>query len=439
MQETIKDFKVGMAKADVTPELGCLLYGYGRERRAQRVMDRLEVGVVALEQNDQTILLVSAEVCALNRETCDEMRKVIAEATGVRWENILYAAIHTHSGPVTRTSVGWGEADMDYLFNKLVPATIEAAHNALASMQPALMGIGTIESRAGINRRQVTDDGQIILGQNPDGPYNPRMTVIHFKNVTGESIGSIVHFAAHPTAAGFVSLSITRDWPGLMIDRITGISGAPCMFINGAEGDVGPRLSNGRTVGDDSHVIELGLVAAADAEKAYRNIDNYVSPVLSVAYGKLSLPFMEPPTLEAINQKIADMGDPKLLQDTYVTQYSQLQKMKAVYESGQEFPQDMEIPQTVVALGDLALVPLCFEAFCKVALAIRDRSPYRDTLLLGLTQGSYAYLPTQDQIPYGGYEVMSFRAAGGSACSFVDNIDELMISQNVKLLQQMYR
>ena len=134
-----------------------------------------------------------------------------------------------------------------------------------------------------------------------------------------------------------------------------------------------------------------------------------------------------------------DMGDPEKLagpEGTDITKYSQLLKMKAVYESGQEFPRGMEMPQTVVALGDLALVPVCFEAFTKVALAIKEGSPYKNTLLLGLTGGSYGYLPTREQIEYGGYEVASFRAVG--VVSFVDDTDQHMIRQNVELLWKMY-
>ena len=46
------------------------------------------------------------------------------------------------------------------------------------------------------------------------------------------------------------------------------------MFINGAEGDVGPRLSNGATVGDISYIYEIGGIAAADAIRAYTALRN---------------------------------------------------------------------------------------------------------------------------------------------------------------------
>lgn len=440
MNEQIGNFKVGMAKADITPELGCLLYGYAEERHAERVMDRLEVGVVAIEQNGEKVLFISAEIANLMRDYCQKMRETIAAAVGVKWENILYSAIHTHSGPVTRTVVGWGVADMNFLDNVLLKATISAAKEAISGMKPAMMGIGTTESFVGINRRELDSDGVVILGQDPNGPYNPTMTVISFKAVTGENIGSIIHFAAHPTAADR-NLSITRDWPGLMIDRLTEVTGAPCMFINGAEGDIGPRLSNGKTTGGERYVIETGLIAAADAERAFNNIDTYEAPDLKVTYGNVTIPYVAPLPLEEVERRIIAMGDPAKIfgpEGTDITKYAQLLKMKAVHENGGEFPSELVIPQTVVALGDLALVPVCFEVFCKIALAIADGSPYKNTLVLGLTGGSYGYMPTEDQLPVGGYEVASFRASGGSPVSFVDDADKHMIRQNVELLQKMY-
>ena len=65
---------------------------------------------------------------------------------------------------------------------------------------------------------------------------------------------------------------ITREWSGVMTDAVEKDSGAITAFFNGPEGDVGPRLSNGRTVGDLSHVHELGKMAAKDALKLYSKL-----------------------------------------------------------------------------------------------------------------------------------------------------------------------
>ena len=430
------DFLVGIAKENITPELGCLLYGYPFERRAERVLDALTVGVVAIRQGEEMLLMISTDLCALNVGKCTEMRHEIASATGVKWENILYSTIHTHSGPVTRTNAGWGDADLEYINDILVPKSIKAANEALSSLRPAVMGIGISKTMTGINRRQIDENGDVILGQNPNGPYDPTMTLISFKTLTGENIGSIAHFAAHPTAAAR-NLSFTRDWPGYIVDKVEELTNAPCIYFNGAEGDVGPRLSNGRTAGGEEYIMEAGLIAAADIEKAYNNINGYEVPKLNIGYGNILLPFVEPPSRECVEEQIAEFEkDPDDIKGVKSSQYDQLKKVRAVYEAGDEFPCSRDVYQTIVALGELVIVPACFEVFCAIALKLRELSPYKYTILLGLTGGTLGYLPTEDQIPFGGYEVDTFRAIG--VVSLVDDTDKRLINQNVEILKSMY-
>lgn len=431
----MKQFQMGMAKADVTPEQGCLLYGYPWTRQAEKTLDPLSVSAVALKQDGETVLMLSAEICALNYDDSNRIKEAIADATGVKKSNILYSCIHTHSGPITRTSAGWGTADMNYVNVTLFNGSIEAAKKAVESMKDAVMGIGTVDSMAGINRREITPEGKVILGQNPDAPYDPTMTVISFKSTDGEDLGNIVHFATHPTVVGG-NHSITRDWPGIMIDRIEKISGAPCMYINGAEGDIGPRISNGKTTADESYLEEIGIQAADDAEKAYKSITEYKVPDLNVKVANMELIYAELPSLEEVEKEMEAMGNPDDLIEVQVTRYAQLQKIKALYASGDEAPKGKTVEQTVVALGDCAMVPFPFEAFCNIALSLRRQSPYKQTLLLGLTSCSFGYLPTKEQIPYGGYEIDSFHASSVPALS--ESLGEHMVSENVKLLNQLY-
>lgn len=430
----MKELKVGMAKADITPELGCRLYGYVDIRHARRVLDPLSINVIALEQNGEKVLLFSAEICALNLDLCNEMRETISKATGVKKDNIIYSCIHTHSGPITRSSAGWGTTDMNYINGTLVPRSIEVANKALSSMCPAVMGIGKAESLAGINRRELDANGEVILGQNPDGPYDPTMTVVTFKTTDGDTIGTMIHFASHPTAVG-INLSITRDWPGYMIDRIEQITGAPCMYINGAEGNVGPRLSNGKTYADEFYLEENGLIAAEDAERAYHTITDFKVPDLKVKTDIVELLYAPIPTLEELEKELASM-DPDNLYLTEKTRYPQLQKLKEIRESGEELPTGRKVEQTVLALDELAMVPYAFEVFSDIGLALRARSPFADTLLLGLTGGSFAYLPTKEQIPYGGYEINSFHAS--SVPPFDDSLADYLLDQNIALLTELY-
>ena len=438
METNNSNFYVGMAKEDITPELGVPLYGYPASiiRNAEKIYDPLTVGVAAIKQDETALLLISAEICALNESDSKEISKAISKETGIDARNIIISSIHTHSGPITRTSAGWGTSDDSYVFELFLPKAITASKNAISKMQPALMGFGTAETLAGINRREIDENGNVILGSNPDGPYDPTVTLISFKTLDGANIGSIAHFAAHPTAAAR-NCSFTRDWPGVMVDRISEITNAPCIFFNGAEGDIAPRLTSSDPYRGEHYIFEAGNMAAESAEKAYKSIEKYEIPNVCVAYGNILLPFVTPPSHEAVTTEILEMEkEPDKIEGVRASRYAQLKKVKEVYESDDEFPKALEIPQTIIALGELVIVPAPFEVFCKISLAIREGSPYKHTVLFGLSNGSRGYMPTEDQIPFGGYEVDSFRAVG--VVSLVDDTDKHFINQNVEIIKKMY-
>ena len=52
------------------------------------------------------------------------------------------------------------------------------------------------------------------------------MTVVSFKDYNQKPVASIVHYGAHCTAAG-MNTEISRDWAGVMIDRLSEESALP--------------------------------------------------------------------------------------------------------------------------------------------------------------------------------------------------------------------
>ena len=63
------------------------------------------------------------------------------------------------------------------------------------------------------------------------------MTVARFRDKSGADVGIIIHYGAHGTAMGNNKL-VSRDWSGVMKDRIEPQISAPVVFLNGAIGDV---------------------------------------------------------------------------------------------------------------------------------------------------------------------------------------------------------
>lgn len=428
-------FKAGASRENTTPPVGTLLYGYNPHQVSTSVHDPLSVTALAVSQNDKTALLITAEIGDIQTALCNEIREKVADLCGIIKENIIISCTHTHSAPNLSGTVGWGELDIKYYETIFLPAVLNAAKNAISALAPAEIAVGVTPSDVGINRRQQNIDGSIGLGQNPHGCYDPNMTVISFRNsLTKDGILNLIHYGCHGTSAG-CNEEITRDWSGIMIDRVEKESGVLTAFFNGAIGDVGPRLTNGGTVGDIHHVEELGGVAATDAMRAYRSLGGYHAGKLNILKDKVKLPYKQMPTLEQVKAKLAEYDEPEKLINIQRLEYEHYKETLAFLESGNAQPPEIfSYNQTMISLGDILFIPFPFEMFSEIVMRLRDYSPYTYTLCLSCANGYNLYLPSQDQLCRGGYEVGCFMY--GNLFPLADNTDQNIIDENLRIINK---
>lgn len=374
------------------------------------------------------------------------MRKAIHDETGVSKENISISAIHTHSGPAIKSAGGWGAANEEYINNILIPQSVKASRVALDDMKPAIMGIGTTESEVGVNRRELDENGNVLLGQNSYGVFDKTMTVLAFRDLNGKAILNLIHYGCHGTAAGR-STAITRDWPGYMVDRMEKETGAMTVFFNGAEGDAGPRLSNYRTVGDDdynvenelideelSYMQEIGSLSAIDAMRAYRKIKEYRAVSFDIIKDSVILPYRSVPTLEEARTRFNELDGMKKLVGVQHREHATLKETIRMYENNEKFEAHMLINQILFVFNSVVLVPFPFEMFSEIPLRIKRLSPFEHTLCLSNTNGANYYLPTQDQLVRGGYEIEIFLYANVNKLK--DNTDDTIVAENLRILKK---
>ena len=415
---------VGVGRANITPRVGGHLAGYGWDVFSKSIHDDLTATALAIKTEEKCVVLVSATVCILDEELVAEVRGILCKKYSfLCCDDIMIAATHTHSGPYSYSTVGWGSKDIAYCEEIFVPNVVKAVEAAIRFMVPAEMGVGETQSRVGVNRRQLGPEGAIDFGQNPWAMYDPTMTVVAFRSEAGKPIANLVHYGCHGTAAG-TNTEITRDWPGVMIDRLEAESGAVTMFFNGTAGDVGPRLTNGKTKGDIHYVEELGAVAAMDAVRAYRMIRTYRQVWPETVSGEIRLPLS--PMLSR-EEAAAGLERYRQLPKTNVHQRmaDYYQKVLNAYLFGFTAPKEVTLPVTLLRLGDLVLAPLGFEVFCEIGLRLRAYSPYAHTLIVGYANTKSRYFPSQDQICRGGYEIMMSRTA--DVCPYAPDADDYLI------------
>lgn len=432
-----KIFKAGAAKEDITPKVGTLLYGYVPDSVSTSVHDGLELTAVAFSQGEDKAMLVSLSVGDMQTKLAHDLCKVVADAAGMDKENVILAATHTHSAPNVSGMEGWGDVDREYIDEILTPALISAAKRAVSDMRPAETAVGVIHSEVGINRRQQLQNGFVALGQNPWGCFDPSMTLLSLRGTEDKKgIVNIIHYGCHGTSAGN-NREITRDWPGVMTDRLQRETGVLTTFFNGALGDVGPRLTNGQTTGDITHVEELGGVAASDAIKAYRSLGAYKTGSLKIVNGTVNIPKKPLAPVDEVKKQIARFTEPDKAINIDRLEYAHLKAQLDEYEAGcPPYEKQFSYGQAIISLGDVVFVPFPFEIFSEIALRLREYSPFTYTLPVSNANGYEAYLPSQDQLVRGGYEVGCFRYSG--AHPLADNADQILIEENMKMLEKAY-
>ena len=428
-------FKAGASREDITCKIGTCLYGYRPNFKSDSIHDNLSVTALAFSNGVETVLMLTCENGDINTDLCNEIRLIIEKETNVPKENVIISATHTHSAPNLSGVVGWGEIDSEYLNDIFLPAVISASKSAIDNLKNAELSVGVTESFVAINRRQQYQNGEIGLGQNPHGCFDPNMTVISIRNTdTKEGILNLIHYGCHGTSAGLTT-SVTRDWSGIMIDRLEKETGVLTAFWNGALGDVGPRLTNGQTTGDISYTEELGGVAATDAIKAYKAKGAYHKGELKIFKDDLKLPLQKMPTIEETEKILTEFKNPDELINIDRLKYEHYKETLEYLKCGRsDAPEYFTFNQTIISLGEVVFIPFPFEMFSEIVMRLREYSDYLYTLCLSCTNGYTVYLPSEDQLCRGGYEVGCFMY--GNLFPLANNTDQHIINENLRIMNK---
>ncbi|MCE7985960.1 MAG: hypothetical protein DYG89_32690 [Caldilinea sp. CFX5] len=424
----------GIGRTDITPPLGTALAGYPvQDRYAETIRDPLQATALVLARGDVKAAIISLDWILIEQEEVAAIRRLVQAATGIPPANVTVAAIQSHSAPRTFSVFGWGDKDRAYV-SAVLPRIGEAVAQAHANLQPILVGIGTTNSEVGVNRRQIRQDHKVTLGVNPWGLYDPMMTVLRFAGAQGP-LATLIHYGAHPTVFGSKSRAVSRDWPGIMVDRVEALTGAPALFINGAVGDVAPRTNFMGAVGDNEiALLEVGTRAATDALRAYRAIKEFRDLPLAVLTQEILLPYRPLAALDEARRQLVAAEAGKEQWGQPMCDYRHWESVVKAHAGQPET--GVTFAQSITQLGPVAFVPFPGEPFTEIVLRLRDYSPFAHTLCASTTNGSFGYFVTRESLHRGGYEVWVAKAYG--AYILAETIDDALIDANLQLLRVLH-
>ena len=220
--------EAGAARADITPPLGCPMWGYSlcKDAKCTGVRDPLQARALVLAVGDDRLALVSLDIGrAPTRTVTASLRARLKEAVGI--EHLFLIGSHTHHGPVLEVDC---PADKPYslaLEQKLFDLVVTAAR----AKQPARLGVASRETTLNRNRHS----------KQPNPPVDRELLVLRVEDAAGKPIAHAVNFAAHLTILNAGDMRWSADWPGVMAKAVEKESGVPCLFLQGAAGDLSPN------------------------------------------------------------------------------------------------------------------------------------------------------------------------------------------------------
>ena len=92
--------KFGWAEVDITPDKKVSLAGQFAERISEYVEKPLTATAMAVESEDDQMVLVSVDIVAIGYKLVEEIRVKLADnQVGLDPMKVVFSAIHTHTAP----------------------------------------------------------------------------------------------------------------------------------------------------------------------------------------------------------------------------------------------------------------------------------------------------------------------------------------------------
>lgn len=420
--------KAGFSKIDITPPLGCVLNGYYVERYADRVIEPLNATTLAFSDGEAAALAISLDISEILQKDTDDIRTRIAERTGLPFEAIFVACIHTHTAPVISEIRGFFRRDPTY-YEDFCQKVCDGAALAIADMQDAEASIarGKAEGISFVRRFRMKD-GSAVTNPSKDlidridrpiGTPDESVQLVKLRRAGAPDI-AVVQFATHPDVIG--GTGICPDWPGFLrntleaslADEADG-RGVRVIFFNGAQGDVNhiDRTRRGPILRGVEHARHMGRVIAG----AVLSIYTYTEPVRSDRV------FFRQNTahIETANGTEEEVTWAKETNRAYLAAGGKWERPFLDIVRARRFIRLEECPPTVdlnvvcVGFGEVAFAGIPGEPFTEIGRKIKTSSPFKMTLPCCNANGSEGYFATDDALKDGGYESTSSLFRPGTA------------------------
>ncbi len=445
----MSNLRAGVARRVINPPLGVKTVGFSsREGVAEAIESDLTVTclVLACHQGGRVsskVAIIALDLAVIPLHRVDEWRQRVADAIGTTPAHVMINLNHTHSGP------GLPDYPPEFSFQRpvleayqdmMVARMLEAAVDADHGVQDARIVAGWGQSRIGVNRREMGHDGMVFLGEAPDAEVDPAVGVVRVDDLNGRPLAIIFSYGCHPVVVGPRSPVISPDFPGAAREVIERVCGATPLFLQACGGDIMPIGGMGYETDCRDAKNRVGTMLAGEVVKVVAELRSHLTrgertwlrsllgkgmtltpwvPVegetctfLGAAADTIGLDLLDLPSL-AEAEAIRDERHRELREATAGGEERSIQvttrfaawadRLVEAVRVGR--PKTWEFAIQAIRVNDVVLVGLSAETFAGTGLAIKARSPFAHTQVLGYTNGCVCYLPRAQDYPPDGWKV----------------------------------
>jgi neutral ceramidase len=463
---TSNSFRAGVGRVEITPPLTAPHASWGAQVHVlpDGVEADLWATALVIDDGSTRAAWIDLDVVIVTRAESDAIRAAVAAALDTPAEAVRVTVTHNHAGPPP-SPWNWtkqGQAALDGYYALLPQYAAGAARLALQNMRPARVAVGSGESDVAVNRREIAPGGRPVTGSNLDGPIDPQVFVLRIDDREGGPFAAVVGYTMHPTTLGPSNRLISPDWPGHLKRTVEALTGATCLFAQGATGNIGPGPDGftddvsvvrrlGKQIGCEAARVYLGLELPAVRHRHERVWESgaplgkwvhepvpEAEPVVRVTTREIDLPLIAQPPLneaqarvDAAQRRLDELkaaGAPpaEIEAATFVTKRANMALSRArMYGGRQSFPVALHLLQ----IGPAVFAGIEGEPFAEIGMAIKAGSPFPATWFGGYTGGWAGYIPTADAYPQGGYEV--------DTSPFAPEAAEVLVNETLTVLNEL--
>jgi len=437
---------------NANPPLGIGVSGYYVPRFAKGFLDSIEVSSLVLSLGERKIAIVSVDVCGIGEKQMLSYAELASEATGIAVNDIFISATHTHTGPLVAKTYAF-DADVEIIesYAKFLGERLrDAVKLACDDLADAKMGyiVGYAPERVAYIRRYKMKDGSTMTCppiddpniDHPIGELDQRVNVLRFDRTGKDSI-VLVNYGLHAdTINGEL---ISADWPGVMRKTVEkALDGVKCIFLNGAEGDVGS--TNVHPKDGDMNDTEISFDNEMKSPGMARFIGRAIAGTVLQVYDKVK--YVEVDRLDMIKRPIFVAANLASEEELVLAR-----KYKELHETGRDdlIPYEAMELTTVVAeairmcrlaggpesfkltlsglrIGEVALVGIPGEPFTDIGVGVKQAPDWGLILPCALTNGNEGYFPVTSAYDEGGYEARTSPYKAGVAEKIIKESHELL-------------